>query len=117
MVVASADFLSDTGKLRLIRSDGTVTSSPQSGDGRYGTIDTYNSLLASVVSLQAQVAAMSFSLASTQANMLQVQDPNGVYQPCSKLSFDSGSISTMHTRATGSHHAWVGSVSPPLDPP
>ena len=92
-------------------------TTPQSLDDRYVTIDTYNALLASVASLQAQVAAMSFSLANTQANMLQVRDPNGVYQPCSKLSFDSGSLSSMHTPANASHHVWVGSVSPPLDSP
>ena len=105
------------GTIVALLSDGSAVVSGQSTTSIHPTLDQYNALLASVISLQTQVAALSFSLSQTQANQLQVRDPQGVYQPCSKLSFDSGSISTIHTSGTASHHAWVGAVSPPLDPP
>ena len=114
-VVASADFLSDTGKLRLITSGGTVITSPQSWDDRYVTIETHNSLLASVVSLQVQVAAMSFSLSSVQASLPKVRR-SGVDTPLRLISFDTGSMATMYGPIDDHVHVWAAATSVPLDP-
>jgi hypothetical protein len=84
-----------------------------SHDTRFYTKNEVDVLLANlttqIVGLQAQISAL-------QNAALQVRI-NGVLQPCSRLSFDSGSISTMYTGSVDHCHVWVGHVSPPLDPP
>ncbi len=88
-------------------------TTPQSWDDRYYTRAEVDALLAP---LQAQVAVMSFQIAALQDAALKVRI-NGVLEPCSRLSFDSGSISTMYTDSVDHCHMWVGHVSPPLDSP
>ena len=114
-MVVSADFLSDKRKLRLIRSDGTILNST-SWDDRYVTLDAYNALLASVVSLQAQVAAMSFTFASVQAGLPKVRR-SGVDTPLKLISFDTGSMATMCGPTDDHVHVWAAATSVPLDTP
>ena len=79
------------------------------------TVDTYNALLASVVSLQTQVAVMSFQITALQNAALHVRDGSGNYQPVSRISFDSGSMSMMYSGGTDHCHVWV--TGPPVDDP
>lgn len=93
------------GKITAIRSpDGTAITSAQSTVDIHHTRDETNTLIAD---LQAQITAL-------QAALLQVRI-NGVLQPCSRLSFDSGSVSTMYTAATDHCHVWT--TGPPVDSP
>lgn len=112
-LIGSLDFLSDTGHLRAITTTGVTVTTPQSLDDRYVTVDTYNALLASVVSLQTQVAVMSFQITALQNAAPHVRDASGAYQPVGRLSVDSGSMAMMYSGGTDHLHVWVGSVSPP----
>lgn len=102
------------GKFIGILTDGTAVTSGQSTLDLHPSLTDYNALLASVASLQAQVAVMSFQISALQNSQLQVRI-NGVLQPCSRLSFDSGSVSTMYTASVDHCHVWTGGV--PLDDP
>ena len=95
------------GKVTGILTDGTAVTTGQS------TFDLHPGL-ADFASLQAQVAVLSLQIAAMQSAQLQVRI-NGVLQPCSRLSFDSGSMSTMYTDSVDHCHVWV--TGPPLDPP
>lgn len=93
------------GTITAIRSpDGTAITTAQS------TVDIHYTRLqtdALIANLQSQITAL-------QAALLQVRI-NGVLQPCSRLSFDSGSVSTMYTAASDHCHVWV--TGPPVDSP
>ena len=90
-----------------------MPTTPQSWDDRYYSRVEVDAMIAP---LQAQVAVMSLQITALQAAALKVRI-NGVLEPCSRLSFDSGSVSTMYTDSVGQCHVWVGYVSPPLDSP
>ena len=119
-LIGSLDFLSETGQIRAITTTSVVVTTPQSLDDRYYSRAEVDQLLSplttSLASLQAQVAVMSFQITAIQNAALKVRVA-GVLQPRSRLSFDSGSVSTMYTESSDHCHVWVGHVSPPLDSP
>lgn len=117
-VLASLDFLSDSGKIRVITTTQVTVTTPQTLDDRYYTRDSVDNLLTplttQIASLQAQVAVMSFQLSTVQGSLPQVRI-NGVLEPLKRLSFDSASVSTVYTNSLGHVHVWV--TGPPVDPP
>ena len=117
-LIGSLDFLSDTGHIRAITTTNVTVTTPQSLDDRYYSRNDVDALLlpltTSLASLQAQVAVMSLQISAIQSAQLQVRI-NGVLQPCSRISFDSGSMATMYTDSVDHCHVWV--TGPPVDPP
>ena len=99
------------GKITAYRSGGIAVTTPQSTTDIFYTKDQVDAMIAP---LQAQVAVMSLQISALQNASLQVRI-NGILHPCSRLSFDSGSMSTMYTDSVDHCHVWV--TGPPLDPP
>ena len=57
---------------------------------------------------------MSFQISALQNAQLKVRI-NGVLQPCARISFDSGTMSTMYTASVDHCRVWVS--GPPVDDP
>ena len=76
-LIASLDFLSDTGKIRAITTSQVTVTTPQSLDDRYHSRDEIDNLLTplttQIASLQAQVAVLSFQLSIVNGNLPQVR--------------------------------------------
>ena len=86
-----------------VNSGGTL----EYDDPAPGTGD-YNSLLASRVSLQTQVAVMSFQIAALQAALPRVRVSPGstTTVPLRVLSFDSASLQNVYDTPTEHLHVW-----------
>ena len=119
-LIASLDFLSDTGKIRAITTSQVTVTTPQTLDDRYYTRDSVDNLLSplttQIASLQAQVAVLSFQLSPVGGKLPQVRI-SGILKPLKILSFDSASISEMYTDSSEHCHVWVSHVHPPVDHP
>ena len=106
------------GKITGILSSGVGVTTGQSTLDLHPSIDDHNALLASVASLQAQVAALSFQISIVQAALPKVRlNPGETPVPFRIISFDSGSMAEAYDAALEHVHVWTSATSLPIDSP
>ena len=106
------------GKITGILSNGVGVTTGQSTLDLHPTLDDHNSLMASVASLQAQVAALSIQFSFVQAALPKVRlNPGETPVPLRIISFDSGSMAEVYDTASGHVHVWTSATSLPIDSP
>ena len=106
------------GRMTGILSNGVGVTSGQSTLDLHPTLDDHNALLASVASLQAQVATLSFQLSFVQAAQPKVRlNPGETPVPFRIISFDSGSMAEAYDAALEHVHVRTSATSLPIDSP
>ena len=114
-LIASLDFLSDSGLIRAITTTGVTITTPQSLDDRFMTRNEINALIAPI---QALAAVLSLQISSVQASLPKVRlNPGENPVPFKIISFDSGSMAEVYDTPSQHVHVWASATSPPIDSP